>query len=211
MTFVKGHKLGVRFQKGQVPWNKGVSNTWYNPSGLILGHGWNKGKKLKPHSEETRLKMRMSAKRGEQNHRWIGGAKQCIECGVKIASRSISVKRCSKCFHLTQVGENNSNWKGGVTKIAEKIRKSGAYSEWRRSILCRDNFVCLLCEKRGGKLNVDHYPKTFSEIMNEKKIDSIERALNCKELWDTSNGRTLCLECHKLTPTYLSNYKKINV
>ena len=31
---------------------------------------------------------------------------------------------------------------------------------------------------------------------------SREEALECTELWDLENGRTLCVPCHKLTDTY---------
>ena len=73
----------------------------------------------------------------------------------------------------------------------------------------KDNFVCQICKIKGGKLNVDHYPKTFSRILKEFNIKSIEDAIKCNALWDIENNRTLCEKCHKETPTYLSNrFKK---
>lgn len=54
-----------------------------------------------------------------------------------------------------------------------------------------------MCNIRGGKLEADHCPKSFSEIFRENKIQSLEDALNCEELWDINNGRTLCKNCHR--------------
>ena len=35
------------------------------------------------------------------------------------------------------------------------------------------------------------------KILKENKIDTVEKAQKCSELWDLSNGRTLCVDCHK--------------
>ncbi len=32
----------------------------------------------------------------------------------------------------------------------------------------------------------------------ENNITSFEQALKCLKLWDINNGRTLCLNCHKI-------------
>ena len=78
-------------------------------------------------------------------------------------------------------------WKGGVTPINELIRKSWEYKAWRTSVFERDNYTCQLCGVRGGELQADHI-KPFS-THHELRL-----AL--------SNGRTLCVPCHRATPTY---------
>lgn len=51
----------------------------------------------------------------------------------------------------------------------------------------RDNYTCVICGQRGGKLNADHI-KPF--------------ALYPDSRFDLDNGRTLCFNCHTKTETY---------
>jgi hypothetical protein len=44
--------------------------------------------------------------------------------------------------------------------------------------------------------------KMFAEIMRDNKIESLEMAMECEELWSLKNNRTLCESCHKRTDTY---------
>ena len=87
-----------------------------------------------------------------------------------------------------QSGENHPRWKGGHVKHPDKrIRRSKRYKEWRTSVYERDNYTCQECNKRGGKLVADHI-KPF--------------CLHPELRLELSNGRTLCEDCHKKTPTY---------
>ena len=85
------------------------------------------------------------------------------------------------------IGEDNPNWRGGTTKEAQKIRTSKRYKRWRSSVFFRDNYTCTECGSYGGELNADHI-KPF--------------ALYPELRFDVSNGRTLCVPCHKKTPAY---------
>lgn len=82
-------------------------------------------------------------------------------------------------------GENNPNWKGGISPIKKKIRESVEYKNWRNAVLLRDNWTCQLCSKRGGELHADHI-KAF--------------AFHPELRHEISNGRTLCFDCHKKQP-----------
>lgn len=94
--------------------------------------------------------------------------------------------------------EKHPQWKGGIAKINNIIRSCFEYRQWRSDIFHKNNFTCQICFVRGGTyLNADHYPKMFSEIIESNEIKSLEDALNCQELWDINNGRTLCKSCHK--------------
>jgi len=84
-------------------------------------------------------------------------------------------------------GVNNPRWKGGVTPEHLKIRWSTEMKNWRKQIFERDNYTCQLCGKHGGNLNADHI-KPF--------------ALYPELRFDLSNGRTLCVPCHRNTDTY---------
>jgi 5-methylcytosine-specific restriction endonuclease McrA len=104
-------------------------------------------------------------------------------------------------------GEKSSSWKGGVTNLRHLIRSSFKYRQWRSDCFTRDEFTCGACGKKGGKLQVDHFPKTFKEIFHGYNLISLEEAYSCEELWNINNGRTLCIDCHKKTETW-GNPKK---
>ncbi len=90
-------------------------------------------------------------------------------------------------------GKNSNSWKGGITTENEKIRKSDEYKKWRISVFVRDDYTCIFCKKRGLELNADHI-KPFSSYP-ELRLD-------------INNGRTLCVDCHKKTDTYLKPNKR---
>jgi 5-methylcytosine-specific restriction endonuclease McrA len=83
-----------------------------------------------------------------------------------------------------------------LTPLTKKIRFSLEYKLWREAVYKRDNYTCQICERRGETLNADHIKK-FSIILKEYNIKTFEDALNCEEMWRISNGRTLCVKCHK--------------
>lgn len=84
-------------------------------------------------------------------------------------------------------GQNHPNWQGGKTPEKIKIRTSADYKVWRRAVFERDSHTCLGCKTRGGDLHADHILPF--EFFPEFRLD-------------VNNGRTLCVPCHKKTPTY---------
>ena len=85
------------------------------------------------------------------------------------------------------LGENNPNYKHGLSTDDQIVRGSNEYKTWRKLVFKRDKYTCQVCKKVGGNLNADHI-KPF--------------ALYPKLRFNLSNGRTLCVPCHKNTPTY---------
>jgi 5-methylcytosine-specific restriction endonuclease McrA len=101
-----------------------------------------------------------------------------------------------------KVGKRPWNWRGLTVRISTQIRTSVFYNKWRRSIFERDRFTCTLCHTKSGILNVDHFPKTFSFLLLENNITTLQAALHCEALWNANNARTLCFSCHKKTDSY---------
>lgn len=148
-----------------------------------------KGKKRKAFSEETKRKMREFWK----GHKHSEETKNKI--GEKSRGRVWSEESKDK-IRIIRRGEGNGNWKGGITPLVEIIRTCFKNRQWRSDVFTKDNFTCVLCGKRGGDIEADHYPKMFSTIFHENKIKSLEEALACEEFWNINNGRTLCKSCH---------------
>lgn len=94
------------------------------------------------------------------------------------------------------VGGKHPMWKGGISSLREKIWQSESFKLWRKAIFERDIWTCRECSQKGGNLQ-PHHLKSFSNILKEYKIGTLEEAINCKELWDVNNGITQCKKCHK--------------
>ena len=120
-------------------------------------------------------------------------------------------KLTSRKFIPTITGENNPMWKGGKTKLGFLIRNCPEYKIWRKAVFERDNYTCVECGRRrrvGDRvvIEADHiYP--FHKLLDDFFIKNTQQAIECEKLWDVSNGRTLCRECHKNTDTYGVNRK----
>lgn len=99
----------------------------------------------------------------------------------------ISKSNSNGCPKCRPACNSHYNWKGGITPINEKIRKSSEYKEWRKNVFEKDNYKCFFCGERGGKLNADHI-KSFSSYPDLR--------------FCVNNGRTVCEECHKKTETF---------
>lgn len=172
------------FKKGFTPWNKG-SKGIMRPNHTVFKKGmtpWNKGK----HPEYMR---------GKNNPMY--GKKQPAGTIKKISLACAGRVPWNKGKKHTKIsGSKNPNWKGGVTSVNEKIRKSIEYKLWREAVFKRDNYACVWCRRSvevSGKLNSDHI-KPF--------------ALFPELRFAIDNGRTLCEDCHKTTDTYLWKTKK---
>jgi hypothetical protein len=75
----------------------------------------------------------------------------------------------------------------GRHKGKTPIKQSLEYRLWRTAVFERDNYTCTDCGIRGGSLQADH-------IKPQSIFPELRFALE--------NGRTLCRDCHKRTPTW---------
>lgn len=89
----------------------------------------------------------------------------------------------------------------GRTEFKNKVRHLVEMSWWRKDVYSRDDYTCQACGVRGGELHADHVVP-LAEIINRYEIKTLESARKCVELWDTLNGRTLCIDCHRKTDTW---------
>lgn len=97
-------------------------------------------------------------------------------------------------------GELNPNWKGGISALADLIRVCSEYKAWRQQVYKRDGYKCINCQSN-KILEADHiYP--FCLLLKDGDIKTLEDAKVYQPLWNVSNGRTLCHECHVKTKTY---------
>lgn len=103
-------------------------------------------------------------------------------------------------------GKTAGHWNGGITSLQMSIRTSETYKKWRSSVFERDCWECVLCNKNSNLLQADHIVP-FSLIVSKNRITDLGEALGCNELWDISNGQTLCKSCHKIKTA--SDYNQI--
>ena len=174
--FIKGHKSIGGFKKG---------------------HKMNTGRK---HSQEWNDNI------GKSNKGKVGSMK-----GKKMPeSAKIAIGNALRGKPILKTrGKKHYNWKGGRSGLQPIIRHLVEYKNWRDKIFQKDNYTCVDCGAKTGEgkrvvLNADHYPISFSEILDKNKIKSVQSALACKELWE-ADGRTLCRKCHKKTFKFHSN------
>lgn len=176
------------FKRGHLPWNKEKKGYTFNRKKKILSE--NERQKIREYTKKALNKPEVREKMSKT-------AKKNARLGKNLS--------LFKEGHIGIKGEKSFLWKGGITPLSQKIRHSKEYDRWRKSVLKRDNYTCQFCGQIGGKLNVDHI-KAFSKILLDNEINSVDKSLECFELWDIQNGRVLCIECHKKTDTYLGNY-----
>jgi hypothetical protein len=181
----KWHGNKTSFKKGIVVWNKGIKGKASHSFGNKYAIG------ITP-SAETRAKI-SAAQMGHKSY--TEGMKFSPETKQKMSATAR--KRVSDGLH--HLGN------GSKTKLSAQIRKSFKYRQWRSDVFTKDDFSCQECSVRGGVLNADHI-EPFAFILRKYNIANIEGALNCEELWNINNGRTLCVPCHKNTESYLNRW-----
>lgn len=140
-------------------------------------------------SEESKLKISIANKgklAGKKHHNYKYGHPKCLKCQVTL--KSYTSKRCMKCFHLFNHGENHPSYRGGKTSKYNLVKSSKRYKQWRLEIFRRDGFRCVLCgDDKSGNLEADHVKPRF---------------LYPELTFVINNGRTLCKSCHKKTDTF---------
>ena len=134
------------------------------------------------HSEETLKKLKLRKARNSPS----------------VTEKKILSDRMTKRWktedkkYFIRSGKDNPAWKGGIYPENQKIRGSLEYKLWRKSVLERDNYICIWCGL-SENLQADHI-KPF--------------ALYPELRFAIDNGRTLCRECHNTTNSFLNRWQK---
>jgi 5-methylcytosine-specific restriction endonuclease McrA len=139
----------------------------------------------------------------EKHPSWKGGYPNCMDCGKKLGR--YKAKRCLSCSHK---GVLAPNWKGGVTKLYNQIRNTFQFIQWRNDIFYRDDFTCQDCGISKVYMEA-HHVKSLAQLVKENNLKTIDEAMLCPEVWNTNNGKTLCLKCHGKTHNYKGRCHKI--
>lgn len=120
---------------------------------------------------------------GPNNPGWTRVEKLCAQCNTIFCVKAYR-KDTAKCCSRECANKQKDH---GLTDKNMRIRQSARYRRWRTAVYERDDYTCVFCGKRGGKLHADHI-KPFSTFEDLR--------------FEISNGRTLCVPCHRTTPTY---------
>lgn len=196
-------KKNGTFAKGHIGYGKGTG--WKNEERICkCGKIFNPAKKFQKscsqHCAMVGTKRRLGSRMSEEARKksskgWFKNGQSSWNKGTKgvVSGYWTGKKRAGIS------GARHHNWKGGITSINEKIRKSLEYKLWRKAVFERDNYTCIWCGtkfikgKTGKvKLHADHI-KPFAHYP-ELRLE-------------LSNGRTLCELCHETTDTYGHNTK----
>lgn len=118
--------------------------------------------------------------------------RKCEYCST-ISKRVFVYKEVNVCdkhyWHLKKHGKilwgEKRPYKTPVERREKHTESFGI--AWRKAVFERDNYTCQICKVRGKQIQADHIKpfKYFPELR-----------------WILSNGRTLCVPCHRKTDTY---------
>lgn len=124
-----------------------------------------------------------------------------LEKPVRLSDlRSWKSTKCIDCSIKFNRWKNAANWKWWKCKIAQLIRNSKEYKDWRKKCFERDNYTCQISGQIWWELVV-HHLKQFSIIVSD-----LEGEKSSDLLYDIDNWITITKELHnKFHSKYWSN------
>ena len=160
-------------------------------------------KKRKPISEETKRKISLTKKGMKISPEWRR------KISLKMSGRKLSPEHVEK---IIKANKGQAPWNTGKElsvehrkAISRGIRKrfkilgiskggrfSRRYLNWRKQVLERDFYTCVQC----------HASPTYNPKVVLQADHIRPWATHPKLRYDVDNGRTLCVDCHKETPTW---------
>lgn len=161
-------------------------------------------------SQETRDKLRNAFKGRKLTDAWKEKIKAksifCTDNNPKLGKGYL------------QAGEKHWNWKNGRSGLIRRIRSSRKLAAWRKFIYERDEYQCVKCGCNDVALLEAHHIEELSLIITNllNQYPSLSPLENVSELyalamkyepfWDTNNGITVCVSCHKKIPHKWGRY-----
>ena len=140
---------------------------------------------VRPSLDRIRFCSMSCARKGTPSNRF--GKKASEETRLKQRLAKLGIR-----------GEKHWNWKNGgvLRKERHTLMQRDEYKQWRLSVFKRDNFTCVFCGDTSRNIHADHIKPWVTHV---------------EIRYDLNNGRTLCIPCHKKTPTYGSRALKTQV
>ena len=80
--------------------------------------------------------------------------------------------------------------RGEFKKLCGQIRRSDKYQIWKSKVLKRDKLEI--------KFPNVHHKKSFTQILINNEVQSLDDAIKCKELWELDNGITISRGEHRI-------------
>lgn len=141
-------------------------------------------------TEETRekIRVRLRGRKLSEEHK--------KKLSIVHSGKKLSIEHRKNISKSAPKGKDNFMWKDGISLKNKTERnlmmEKMEYKLWREAVFARDNYTCVWCGERSGNghkvmLNADHI-KPWST--------------NPELRLEVSNGRTLCISCHKKTGTW---------
>lgn len=127
------------------------------------------------------------------NYKGVRTLKNCIICGTEFLSRygdptkvkglnKFCSRECLAVKRSQTKGQSHPRYKDGTYSHGNRHFKYGSqHIKWRKAVLERDKYTCVLCGNRYIELHVDHI-KPFKDHPDLR--------------YEVSNGRVLCKFCH---------------
>lgn len=147
-------------------------NEW-NPNwdGLRLGRGCPVcGGNFRPSLEEVKLRVLNINSNIEILSKKYINARTNLDCKCLIDGHEWKISYdnihhgygCPQCKIKAQSGENNWNWKGGISSLAEHLR--GKLGKWKCDSIKNCDYKC---DVTGEKFDTIHHPYGFNQIVRE--------------------------------------------
>lgn len=174
MKGIKGFQKGHGLNKGN-KFRRGISP-------------WNKGKHVQLNTGRTHFKNGIRSRNYIEHNIVCAVCEKIFHTKPSNTDAKFCSMQCKKVWESKHMrGDANPNWKGGRTKHSAQRRIDMGrieYRQWRMSVFQRDGFKCQSCNVIGGDLHAHHIKKWADHPMLR---------------YETDNGVTLCVECHRLT------------